>query len=215
MLRILFMFLAFLLILLSCKKKNDQPTEEVSCKAGVHDENYIYVELASFPDFNMMWDIQNLYASGKDSIDLDADGLNDIVLSMNYYDTDSAHLISGFPYPFPGFHITAKNGFQVNCMYDIAYHGMGASTTSYFPDTLAYGQDVTVADYWKSGSFWQENPIPVQLTFGPWYNVDKIYYLGFRKKQMLGQVAFYKYGWIKVDCTNRYEPVFLSYAVMK
>jgi hypothetical protein len=213
--RILFVFLAFLFILLSCKKKKDLPTEEVSCKAGVHDENYNYVELVSFPELNMQWDVQLLYASGKDSIDLDNDGLHDMILTMNYYDEDSAHLISGYPNPFPGFWLTAKNGFEVNCTKEIVYHGMGASTTNYFPDTLSYGQEVTLGQEWHSGSLWGENPIPSQLTFGPWYNVDKIYYLGFRKLISFGNGKIYKYGWIKVDCTNRYEPVFLSYAVRK
>jgi hypothetical protein len=213
--RLLVVFSLMFLISYSCKKKTDPPIDEISCKAGIYDNNYNYVELESFPDLNMMWDTQNLYASGSDSIDLDNDGLNDLILSMSYYETDSAHLIIGYPNPFPGFRVTAKNGFQLNCMHDIAYHGMGASSTYYFPDTLSYGNDVKTAAYWKSGSFWQENPIPTQLTFGPWYNASKVYFMGFRKAISTGFGAYYKYGWVKIDCTNRYEPVFISYAIAK
>jgi hypothetical protein len=57
-------------------------------------------------------------------------------------------------------------------------------------------------------AMWQENPGTIAPSFGSWYYAGSTKYIGIRMNKN-------KYGWIEVDATDPYHPMFTRYAIQK
>lgn len=211
----------FLLILVffiaGCKKLNQPPSTVV-----ILDNQSSSWNITNFTpalNFNVHWDVNDLYGSAEDSLDIDGDNQFDIVFRLKLINQDSIHLLGGgMPNPFPGFSAYCPNssGWEMATEKELMYAGLGTVVTWYWIKPLIMGYDLTNHDVWKtSANIWQENPIPFQLSFGPWYSTQDIRYIGLKKNRTFGDIIFPLYSWIELDCTDRQNPKIIRVAVHK
>ena len=144
------------------------------------------------PTFELaiMWDSQNLYGTGKDSIDIDGDGGYDMIFSCSLLNADSIHLLNGQePDPYPYFKVEPRNGYLIQCTEE-TISGLGSV---YWVDALQFNAKITENELWSSIEtfLWKENGTPGIPSFGPWYALDDTRYIAFNRLNKLG--------WIKLD----------------
>jgi len=217
-----FLLITFLFVLsISCKKdeissNNSTTTDSTDyTRAGIYDSNYIHTAFSPAFKINITWDSLNLYGYGQDSIDLNSDGVYDLIFKLSLLNYDSIHLLNGgMPNPFPYCDLKTKNGFEI-AMYTESYPiGLGQYGSKDFVDTLSYNKLINTISNWKSGEnsdlvIWGENPGTTGCpSFGGWHYVQDIKYIGLRKDGN-------KYGWIEADFTDTYNPLFISFALKK
>jgi hypothetical protein len=210
---ITYLFLC-LLIMAGCKKEDQTPSTLVTLNDNSSSWNI--KDFAPAYTFSVDWDPNNLYGSAQDSLDLDDDGQYDVAFHLNLLNQDSIHLLGGgTPSPFPGFN-AYSSGWEIASEKELMYAGLGTVVTFYWIKPLMIGYDLTNHDVWKtSANIWQENPIPLQLSFGPWYSIQDIRYIGLKKNRTFGDIVLPLYSWIELDCTDRQNPKIVRMAVHK
>jgi hypothetical protein len=198
------------LLLFSCKKENDpSPIFVNQIKAGKTNAGTMtYDTLDPSVMLTMVWDAQNLYAYGSDSIDINDDGSYDFVFTSAHLNPDSLHLLNGqMPNPFPYFRVDPRNGYSVRMKTENVYVGLGQVYPVYWADSLNFDDVISVKDSWSGSAInlWGENPQTNPfMSFGPWYACNKTMYIGFNRLNKLG--------WIEVDATDRLNIVIKSYS---
>lgn len=181
--------------------------------AGIYDSDFIYREFSPPLEIPVVWDEQNLYGSGSINLDFGSDSSNDYFIKLNVLNMDSIHLIQGnFPNPFPGCYIENAEGVESAVYTEITHQGHGSTITSTWADTIKYGSWIGTNLRWSGSKstvpMWGENPHQYTLpSFGSWYYVRSVRYLGLKYHG--------KYGWLEVDATEPYHPVFLKFAIQK
>ncbi len=184
---------------ISCKKE-----QQKEVYAGRYDENFHHHQYNPPLQIDFQWDDQNLYGQGSMALDLDLDGVNDLVIDQHILNRDSLHLLPGMPNPFPNARITLFNGFEAAFYSEIYPIGLGQTNTAYFADTLQFQERIDPIIKWFPQSsdaiaLWQENPGNLAPSFGGWYYARKVMYIGLRRGSD-------RYGWIEMDATDPYDP---------
>ncbi len=208
-----FSFVGFIIV--SCKKEivpNDISTSESTSDtaevyAGVHDTSFHHFEFAVPHGITIVWDAQNLYGTGFDSLDIDLNGTYDLFITLNVLNPDSLHLLTGMPNPFPSCALNAENGLEVAFYTESFPIGLGQTGTATFVDRLDFNERIDVISDWATNrTMWSENPGGAGTPpFGDWYYASSENYIA---TKMNGD----KYGWIRVDASDPKDPKFVSYA---
>ncbi|MBL1280447.1 MAG: hypothetical protein COA33_009255 [Fluviicola sp.] len=200
-------FLSLQFLLFSCQKDQVDPVY-TDILAGEADTSYSVTFLTAPLSINVVYDAQNLYGYGIDSIDIEGDGSYDILIELDLLNPDSLHLLIGQPNPFPNCRITTMNDLEIAIDSIPVYVGLG--TTAYFKFAAMYQMNdvISISGTWYKNSMvklWQENPAFPSSTFGEWYSIHAVRYIAIRKNG--------KYGWMEIDATNHEDPQILSFAI--
>ncbi len=145
-------------------------------------------------ELSISWDSLNLYGAGRDSLDIDTDGVFDLILSCSLLNQDSIHLLAGQePNPYPYYKVELRNGYLVQATVE-SVSGLG---DIYWVEPLDFKNKITEKETWTAGPtyLWKENGTPGFPTFGPWYNLNEIQYIAFNRMNKLG--------WMELDPTDR------------
>ncbi|HKK69386.1 MAG TPA: hypothetical protein VJ946_14280 [Bacteroidales bacterium] len=194
----------------ACEDEPDIDTPETKVLAGVHDSDMFYYEFN--PPFQVDCQVDSGMVHGQDSIDLDADGQYDFILSQRFFsdENDSAQ-INDYNYPYS--RVRMENSLEVARVTEVIYIGLGQTSDVFWIDTLSFEHRIDDIEEWSetntSIEMWMVPPTEFWSSYGPWYGLtDSIQYMGIR---MMSD-SDYKYGWIKVQQSDRKELVILSYA---
>lgn len=204
----------FTLLVVSCKKDNETnnsnnatPTKNIL--AGINDGTFSSYDYQPNLEVALVWDAQNLYGAGSDSIDLDMNGSYDLFVVLNVLNNDSTHLLGGaLPNPFPVCSMSTSSEFQL-AFYTVGYAiGMGQTSSASFIDRLNLSERIDLLTDWRhSGVLWQQNPGSAGTPpFGDWYSATSSNYIGIKQNGN-------KYGWIEVDASDPYRPKFVRYVI--
>ncbi len=209
---LLYYFFIILLILSSCSKEDNGKI----VTAGIYDIDFIYYEFSSPLKVKLKLDTLTDNYIGKDSIDINQDGIYELFISQRIHLPPE----SGSPSweHFPYFRLTLKNGLQVAIKLEYYAVGHGQVNEINWVDTLNYKTRINNNSEWSESnitiSMWIVPPVgaPGTLPFGTWYNLtNEEKYIGIRMK--IG--SRYKYGWIKVKVNLREDMQFVSFALEK
>jgi len=201
--------LIFLLFFISCSKEDNRQ----AVNAGIYNTDFIYKEFSSPLKVKLILDTLTNDYIGRDSIDLNRDGVYDIIINHRI------HLppVSGVPSNehFPYFKLIIKNGLQVATKVQFYSVGHGQLDDVHWVDALNYENRIDVWPDWteknNSQFMWAIPPV-ASAPYGPWYDLtNEEKYIGFRMKIE----SRFKYGWIKVKVISREDMQFLSYALEK
>lgn len=199
--------------IVSCKKdsidlNNDNSVSIAKVYAGVHDASFNYSEFAPPFGISIIWDAQNLYGFGSDSLDIDSNGSYDLFISLQILNQDSLHLLNGMPNPFPSCVLNSKNGLEI-AFYSESYPiGLGQTSTAIFVDRLDFNERIDLISDWETSiNMWAENPGGAGTPpFGDWYSASSENYVALK-------MAGNNYGWVKIDASDPKDPKILSYAL--
>lgn len=202
-----------LLILLtffySCEKEESREP----AFAGIFDVSFIYHEFSPPLKVELLLDASTDNYTGKDSIDINRDGVFDLIVNHRVHLPPE----SGTPSyeHFPYFSLTLKNGVQLATKVESYPVGHGQMDEVYWVDALNYGTRIDLwSDWAEKNAFqlmWAIPPVG-SAPHGPWYDfTNEEKYIGFRMKID----SRYKYGWIKVKVISRDDMQFLSFAFEK
>lgn len=202
--------LTFLLFFSACKK--DEPINPVS--AGFYDNSFDYHEFSSPLKVELTFDSLTNNYFGRDSIDINQDGVYELEISHRVHITPPSGIPSFAEFPY--YRVTLKNGLQVAIQLECYAVGMGQTDCVKFVDPLDYGSSIDKISKWSDSNttcqMWVIPPIIQKITYGPWYNLtNAVAYVGIRMK--VGK--HYKLGWIKVNEISRENILFVSYALEK
>jgi len=201
-------FLIFIAVIFSCKKKENTNPEIVY--AGVQNGDMYTKVYSPGKEILMTFDAQNLYATGKDSIDVDNDGVHDFIFYLDYYNLDSVHLISGnYPNPVPSFKMEFKDDILVTEDSVGVYVGLGSVTFFKYATAFHFDEQISFYKKWKKNSIkiWEDVPIWTSLAKGEWFTANGKRFIGFHKNQ--------KIGWIEIDISNPRKPIILAHSIQK
>lgn len=208
---LLIFFTGFTIV--SCIKDSDDLNNVNSVSipevyAGVYDTSFHYSEFVPPHGISIIWDAQNLYGIGYDSLDIDSDGTHDLKISLQILNQDSLHLLTGMPNPFPSCVLNSKNGLEI-AFYSESYPiGLGQTSTTIFVDRLEFNERIDMISDWGTNiNMWAENPGGAGTPpFGDWYYASSENYVALK---LTGN----DYGWIKIDASDPKDPKFVSYAL--
>lgn len=191
----------------SCKKE-----QQKEVYAGRYDESFHHHQYNPPLKIDFQWDDQNLYGQGTMALDLDMDGVNDLVIYQHILNRDSLHLLQGMPNPFPNCRISLLNGFEAAYYTETYPIGLGQTQTALFVDTLQFLERIDQIIKWFPTSndpvaLWQENPGNLAPSHGGWYYTRKTMYIGLRNGN--------KCGWIEIDAMDPYFPKWTRFAFQK
>ncbi len=204
--KILSIFL-LIFLLISCKKEVENPS---IVYAGVQNADMYTKVYSPEKEITVTFDAQNLYATGMDSIDVDNDGIFDFTFYLNYYNVDSAYLITGpYPNPVPSFKMEYTDDILV-CIDSVAvYVGLGSITHFRYANCFFFEEQISFYNSWRGNNvkIWEEVPIYTSSANGEWYLANSKRYIGFHKGL--------KVGWIEIDITNPKKPKIVSHSIQK
>lgn len=199
----------------SCQPEDNEPeyvpSEENPVFAGLVGSQFTSATFDPPMSIQIVWDEQNLYAYGVDSIDLDADLAFDVFFYVYDLNPDSLHLLDGqMPSPFPKVSVEVRNGYDLAHEVETFYIGLGQTAEASFAARFEANANLTTVDDWLDGDavrrdLWSESPQGSMYPQGPWYEMAALHYLGFRKGN--------HEGWIEVDATNYRRPKILRWAM--
>jgi hypothetical protein len=161
-------------------------------------------------DIQLVWDEQNLYGFGSDSLDLDSDLDFDFFLHVSDLNEDSIHLLDGeMPNPFPNVKVHLENGYDLAEHIETFYIGLGQTADASFASRLDLTYNVAGHDRWVVEDtiyrfLWTESPVGSMYPQGPWYNMSAVHYIGIRKGQ--------REGWVELDVVDYRRPKILRWA---
>lgn len=215
-------FLLILAILLlsitisSCKKKTivvenpseDNTTTAIEVYTGVSDNTFDSILYQPNFEVPIIWDVQNLYGVGEDSLDFDQDGLYDFYMKLSLLNQANSNLLTGLPDPFPNCVLRTNNGYEIGFYTQSFPIGLGQTSTISFVDRHDLNERIDLNSNWSTaGKMWQENPSLTQ-PYGDWHGANGTYYISIRKDNV-------KYGWIEVDATNHENPKIVRMAIQQ
>ena len=209
---ILLLFL-FSLFYSSCKKEKKEyllpeSFEAVKIYAGIDDPslfNYTFINPMSV---RITYDANNLYGRGTTELDLDLDGVTDLTVVLNLINQDSVHLLNGnLPIPAPSCSIQGNSSVAIAIRTE-EIEVNGQITMQDWCDTVSRGREINSDLNWSSTNtslmLWKE---AVGFTLGTWSLIEGVSYIGFRFNG--------KFGWIEVDATNPYNPLFTKFSMQR
>lgn len=198
-----------LFIFSSCSKEDTGKT----VIAGTYDSDFLYYEFSPPLKVELSLDTLTNNYVGEDSIDINRDGVCDIMVVYRIH-------LPPEPVPpsfdhFPFYRLTLKNGLQVATKMQSYPVGHGQTDDIYWVDTLSYKTRIDTWSDWSESNatrtMWAIPPVST-APYGPWYNLtNEEKYIGIRMKID----SQFKYGWIKVNVISREDMHFLSFALEK
>lgn len=201
--------LIILLISSSCKKEESRK----HIFAGIDDSTFTLHEFSPPLKVELTLDTLTDNYQGSDSIDINQDGVYDIIISHRIHLPPE----SGTPSyeHFPYFRLTLKNGLQVATKVQSYPVGHGQLNDIHWVDALNYETRIDAWPDWTEKNvfqlMWAIPPVG-SAPYGPWYDLtNEEKYIGIRMKIN----SQYKYGWIKVNEVSRENIQFISYAIEK
>lgn len=162
-------------------------------------------------DIQLVWDAQNLYGFGIDSLDLDGDLDFDFFLHVSDLNEDSIHLLDGeLPNPFPNVKAHTQNGYDLAEYVETYYIGLGQTAEARFGARLDQTYNVAGHDEWAEADtnyrfLWTESPVGSMYPQGPWYNMSAVHYIGIRKGQ--------REGWVEINAVDYRRPKIMRWAL--
>ena len=206
----LFFFFLILLFTQSCRKDDRNIDDGLNpCFAGVYDSTYIYTDINAF--IPIEWDSDSLYGRGSLTTDIDMDDLHDIEFTIELINSDSADIINYTPELYPSFKCQTSNEIDILVYTEVVYTGMGGSNNAIRVKALEQNyridQPMTFASF-NTSTFWIEFPVYATAHHGEFYSINEETYFGFRFKGS-------RFGWIKIDMTDKHNPYIVSCAVQK
>jgi hypothetical protein len=201
--------LSFILFI-SCEKENIR--KEVF--AGVYDSTYTFYEYMPDHIIELFSDSLNLYEDGSDSIDINSDNKNDLIIYIRLTSYNSYSEVYN-KYIYPYCILEMHNGLEVATKYESYPVGHGITQNQSWVDTLCYNKRIENITNWSgtdnSQLMWIIPPVPVYYSNGCWYDINKTRYVGLR---MMIE-SNYKYGWIKIHGLPSNNIRLISYAFEK
>jgi hypothetical protein len=195
----------------ACDKEEKTPESPVL--AGVHDTGMVYTEFN--PPVQSVLSLDSTgYLFGSDSLDINADGVFDIIIQQQVWPDDSFPGGSTTEYPFAG--LTLKNGLCVAIKNEVVPIGLGQTTTIKWVDTMLLKARIDKGPVWSEPdayhTLWSVPPATFWGSNGPWYNLaEDERYIGLKMTTPSGE----KYGWLKCYQKSRKELAFLGCAIRK
>lgn len=205
------LYISFIIMFIfsSCSKENT--VKMVS--AGIYDADFIYNEFSPPLKVDLKLDTITDNYIGIDSIDINMDGVSDIIISHRLHLPPE----SGTPSyeHFPYFRLSLKNGLQVVTKIQSYSVGHGSNSDVNWIDTLNYNTLINNNSDWSEDDvsimMWARPPVG-SAPYGPWYNLtNEEMYIGIKMK-IDSQC---KYGWIRVKVISNEDISFLSFALEK
>jgi hypothetical protein len=200
-------------LILSCEKTNTRKDvlKNREVYAGQYDSSLIYHEFDPPWELAFVWDNENIYGLGKDSMDIDSDKDFDIMISAFIINPEKIDLIDFSQSAYPSYSIELENNFSLAVCTELFPIGQGSVGTAEFVDTLNFGVRVDVLSAWSETlpfvDMWQSNPGFMAPSEGSWFHAGGIKYIGLKKDS--------KHGWIEVDATDANHLKFTRFAVQK
>ncbi len=200
-----------ILVVVSCIKETLGHYSKSSADlvlAGAYDESYTHKVYS--PGFSVnLKQIGCWEMAGSDSIDINGDGIYDLILSVgDLNDTPYAEccpqsddpniLIDCMPAFFQYYQVATSDSFEILAekVIDDLSSGMRC-----FIDTLNLNDTISKRNNWSSERklyFYDNNKSPMG-GYGKWVNIKSPKYLGFK----FSAKGINKYGWIKIERTNK------------
>lgn len=182
--------------------------------AGIYDSDFIYQEFEAPVVVQLKEDTIQGFFFGADSIDLNKDGLYDLIISQRLLIPLPSE-ISSFE-QFPYYRLIPKNGFEIAKRIQSYPVGQGQTSNQDWVDAIDFKIRIDDFKDWsetnRNVSMWMIPPSLFFGTYGTWFEItNPEKYIGFRMK--VGSA--YKYGWIKVDARIKESIRFLSVAIEK
>jgi hypothetical protein len=224
----IFLSIIFLLLLCSCDKEKE---ERIPIMAGTTNNDMLYYEFNPPLELQLQLDTLKKIKLGIDSVDIDLDGIFDIIINqriyLNWSDGFNRSYLKKDDFPFIGLRL--KNGFEVACKNLSFPVGMGTTNSVNMVDTIPYKKRLNKINNWHDSKMhsldymgyynnniwlWGAPPTIFWLlgNFGTWYRLsNKEMYIGIRKKLD----TEYKLGWVKIKVFNHDKFEILSYAIEK
>ena len=194
----------------SCKREivNDPtpekqpPSRGAGIYAGMVEPDMILQEFNPPLEAPVIWDAQNLYGFASISLDIDQDGENDLILSVNRLNYDSLHLVTNYyPDPVPGWRLSRTGEWETSYVEIYYPLGHGFTGSAYRVNAFKYGQEISSPYLLWSSNYWtmyRSNPFSsFSPSGGPWLRAPKIAYLGL--KRVSGGLWNHRYAWIEID----------------
>lgn len=211
--------LAVLIIILSCNDENDDSDDnnpivnKLPVYAGVFNSDMLFNGLNPPLTVSLIYNEENRYYVGTDSLDLNSDGSFDMIIDVGIPSNDT---ITITPYLYPHTTLSYNNNLEVAINTEHYPLGLGQYGTIDWVDTLRYEERIDTFELWSKESIWNfmwvEPPAVIWGSNGCWYEPENIErYIGIRMKKDTD----FKYGWIKVKEISRTELQFTSYAIEK
>lgn len=199
--------------LTSCTKEKET-IDSSNVKAGIYFSDYVHYAYPSPLSVQISWDSQNLYGNGQEFIDVNLDGVWDLKIELNIFNTDSFNVINnGFPNSFlPSCNLTGANGIEFIGYTTVDSISSAGPTIINWSEPLEYRTPINVNSDWVSQTkimFWKFRPFlstGLGLSRGNWFYVDGVRYIGFRLNG--------NYGWVSIDATNPYDPRIIEFAML-
>jgi hypothetical protein len=202
---LIFVCLLFTL-LFSCEQDNNTPV-----LAGIIDNNMFYQEFNPPLQCTMQTDSTTNSVSGTSSIDINSDGLYDLIFHVkrpiswdekNNVEYGTYHNI-----------LELNNNLEVVSFKETYYIGLGQTSEKIWVDALSYEDKIEADNDWSGSNrqiYMWALPTPSTMSNGVWYGgADSERYLGIRIASDLG----HKYGWIKINPTADNDFTILSFAI--
>ncbi|MCG6191510.1 hypothetical protein [Maribellus maritimus] len=204
-----YLFFITLFIFSSCSKVD---TGKIII-AGTYDSDLLYYEFSPPLKVELSLDTLTDNYIGEDSIDINQDGVYDIIISHRIHLPPKSGTPSYDHFPF--YRLTLKNGLQVATKLQSYPVGHGQLNDVNWVDALSYKTRIDTWSDWSENNetrtMWAIPPVST-APYGPWYNLtNEEKYIGIRMKID----SRFKYGWIKVNVISREDMQFLSYALEK
>jgi hypothetical protein len=202
--------LLILLIFSSCKKEETRK----AVTAGIYDSSFTFHEFSTPLKVELTLNTLTDNYQGSDSIDINQDGVYDLINSLRIHIPPPSGVPSWEQFPYC--RLILKNGLEVATKIEYYSVGHGQNDDVNWVDTLNYENRIDNISEWSESNairtMWAIPPISYGVTYGPWYNpTNVVRYIGIRMK--VG--SRYKYGWIKVNEVSREDMQFISYAIEK
>jgi len=199
----------FLIVFLFCFCSVQNENNEIY--SGVYDESFYYQEFTPAIKIDLIWD--SLYVGrGSDSIDIDLDGIFDVVIIQNINQFKNYNGISG---PYSSYRLHFKEDIEIAIIRETFYVGLGQTSDKDWVDTVSVNTSINNLNFGTSKNhtklMWSDNPAAM-LSSGPWSKItDSVKYIGIRKRQE----SSYKFGWIKAKIITKDTVIFESCAIEK
>ena len=194
----------------ACKK--DEPREAVV--AGIYDNSFVFHEFSSPLKVMLILDLLTDNYIGNDSIDINLDGVYDLVISQRIHFPSPSGIPSWEQFPY--YRLILKNGLEVATKTESFPAGMGQYRKIDWVNVFDYESSIDKISEWSESNttqtMWAIPPITQAVSYGPWYDLtNAVKYIAIRMK--IGNR--YKLGWIKVSEISRENILFISYAIEK
>lgn len=193
-------------LLFSCEKDNNSPV-----LAGIIDNNMLYQEFNPPMQCKMQTDSTTNSVSGTSSIDINSDGLYDLIFQVklpiswdekNNVDYGTYHNI-----------LELNNNLEVVSFKETYYIGLGQTSETNWAGALRYEDKIEADNDWTGSNrhiYMWALPTPSPMSNGVWYGgAHSERYLGIR----IASDSGYKYGWIKINPTADNDFAILSFAI--